>query len=122
MKCCFVLPLCSVLFSHVESCSVDLEGSQKCLVDKINFLLFEDVEARCSVVLPFRLNIVQFAHAYFKGNGPKSCVHPITEEMFTGQCSGVLPYPKIFLCPHTEQGEKCSTNVQCKRPVVLRGL
>ena len=36
---------CSVIF---EGCSVDLEGSQKCSVDKIKFLLFEEnVQSFC---------------------------------------------------------------------------
>ena len=102
-RCCVVLPLCPDFFSHVESCSVDFEGSQKRSVDEIKFLLSEDVEAYCSVVLPLQLDIVQSVHAHLKRNRPKSCVLSIKEEMFTGhgQCSVVLPHPKLLLCPHS---------------------
>ena len=82
----------------------------------------EDVEARCSVVLPLWLNIPQFAHAYFKRKRAKGRMHPITEKMFTERCLMVLPHLKFCLCPHIEQGDQRSVNVQCKGPVVLPGL
>ena len=69
--------------------------------------------------LPLQLNIVQCAHVHFKRNRPKSWVHSVAEEMFTGQCSVVLPHPKILLSPNTQQGGKCSVHYKC--PVVLPG-
>ena len=45
---CIVESFChrQVIFSHVESYSVKFEGSQKCPMDKVKFLLFQDVEAK----------------------------------------------------------------------------
>ena len=59
---CHLVQSCSVVFSNVEGCPVDFEGSQKCSVDKIKFLLFEDVEVRCSVVLPHLKIFVMSTH------------------------------------------------------------
>ena len=45
---CNLVQSCSVVFSDVEGCLVDFEGSQKCSVDKIKFLLFEEnVQSFC---------------------------------------------------------------------------
>ena len=60
------------MFSDVEGSPVDFEGCQKYSKDMIKCLLSEDFEARCSVVLPFQWNIVQFAHAHFNEIDPKA--------------------------------------------------
>ena len=39
---CHLVQSCPILFSRVQRCSVDFEGSQKYSVDKIKFLLFEE--------------------------------------------------------------------------------
>ena len=39
---CHLVQSCSVVISDVEGCTVDFKGSQKCSVDKIKFLLFEE--------------------------------------------------------------------------------
>ena len=45
---CHFVQYCSVVFIDVEGCSVDFEGSQKCSVDKIKFLFFEEnVQSFC---------------------------------------------------------------------------
>ena len=41
------MPPCPVLFNDVERCSVDFEGSKKCSVNMIKFLLFIDVVEKC---------------------------------------------------------------------------
>ena len=55
--------ICGVLLTDVGLhlvCVPELLGCVRFKDYEELFVLFEDVEARCSVVLPLRLNIVQF--------------------------------------------------------------
>ena len=118
VKCCVLfchlVHSCSVMFSHVESCSVDFEVSQRFSLDKVKFLCLKMLRQNLQPLLPLHLKLVLFAHAhllhafYQRGN--------LHWTMFTRFATSFL------LFPHTEQGEKYSVYVQCKYQVVWPGL
>ena len=56
---CHLVQSCSVVFSDVESCSVDFEGSQW---TRLNFFCLKKMFSRFATPL----NIVQFAQAHYK--------------------------------------------------------
>ena len=51
------MPPSPALFRGVQRCSVNLEGSQKCSVERIKFLLFVDIVEKCPFLLPLYLKL-----------------------------------------------------------------
>ena len=107
--------------SLVQSCSVMLRVVQSILIavknvqwTRLNFFFFENIEARCSVVLPLRLNIVQLCTRISNETDPKAACILSRRKCSPDNVQSFCHNQKCLLCPHTEQGEKC--------PVVLPGL